>query len=509
MSLFSKLFKRRQPKAPPAQVRAYNLASVDRLTSDWIAGNSDANKEIECGIKLMRQRAREMERNNDYMRGYFRLLENNVLGHCGIGLEMKVTEMAKAGKSWVKQYDRRANDLIERAWAKFCRREFCTTSADRNWLDLQRLTLRSASRDGAILVREWASGPFGYQLEPLEIDHLNMDWLSPSVQGNTVRLGVEYTPGGRIAGYWLLKKHPGDTGTATSVWSGSTFVPASEMLHIYRPERVGQSTGVPWLHSAGSRLKNLGAYEEAEVIAARAGASKMAFLERTNSEPYTGVQVGNERQMEIAPGTIEELPPGMTLKPFDVGHPNSNLNGFIKAELRGIAAGLGLSYVSFANDLEGVNYSSIRAGLLEERENWKATQEWFIDWFVRPVFEHWLQAALSMGAIEENGQRLPASKFDKFNMPEFKPRRWDWVDPLKDMQASVLAVEKGFTSRRAVIAESGGDIEAVFADQAADKALEEESGLDFSAESGQQANKQPTQPKKGDDPEGALTTDKE
>ena len=73
----------------------------------------------------------------------------------------------------------------------------------------------------------------------------------------------------------------------------------------------------------------------------------------------------------------------------------------------------------------------------------------------------------------------------------------------------MLAVEKGFTSRRAVIAEAGGDIEAVFADQAADGVLEEEHGLDFSTESGQQANKQPTQPKKGDDPEAALTTDED
>ncbi|MFL3666772.1 MAG: hypothetical protein ACJ06V_09365 [Verrucomicrobiota bacterium] len=29
-----------------------------------------------------------------------------------------------------------------------------------------------------------------------------------------------------------------------------------------------------------------------------------------------------------------------------------------------------------ANDLEGVNYSSIRAGLLDEREYYKAVQRW-------------------------------------------------------------------------------------------------------------------------------------
>jgi len=507
MPFLKKLF-RRQPDIPQ-RLRGYNLAAVDRLSADWIAGNANANKEIAPSLKTMRQRARDLERNNDYMRGYFRLLENNVLGHRGIGLEMKITEMVRDGTVWVKQYDRRANDMIEAAWRRWCRPESCTVGGTLSWLDLQRLAIRSVPRDGACLFRKWPSGPFAFQLEPMEIDHLNTDWRTPSARGNEVNLGIEYMPSGKVAGYWLYKRHPGEQTYATNTYGPTIFVAATDVLHLFKPERIGQATGVPWLHSAGSRLKNLTAYEEAEVIAARAGASKMAFLEKATSEPYTGVMAGDQRQMEIAPGMIEELPAGMTLKPFDVSHPNSNLNEFIKAELRGIAAGLGLSYVSFANDLEGVNYSSIRAGLLEERENWKAVQKWFIDGFIAPVFEEWLVRALAMGAISEGNLVLPVAKFDKFNRPEWKPRRWDWVDPLKDMQASVLAVEKGFTSRRAVISEAGGDIESVFADQAADEALAELNGLDFAADSGQQANTQPTQPDEGDDPEAALTDDKE
>jgi len=171
---------------------------------------------------------------------------------------------------------------------------------------------------------------------------------------------------------------------------------------------------------------------------------------------------------------------GTTFVQHDPQHPVTAYGDFVKACLRGIASGMGVSYNSLASDLEGVNYSSIRAGLLEEREEWKNIQTWFIETVVEPVFESWLKMALLSGALKmPNGSALPAAKLEKFNAPDWKPRRWPWVDPLKDMQASVLAVEKGFQSRRHIISEAGDDIEDVFSDDAADKQLAADYGLDF------------------------------
>ena len=199
--------------------------------------------------------------------------------------------------------------------------------------------------------------------------------------------------------------------------------------------------------------------------------------------------------MDVEPGSIETLPRGYDFKSFDPTHPSTAFKDFVKATLRGISAGLGVSYVSLANDLESVNYSSIRAGLLEEREEWKTCQEWLISWFITPVFEEWLSMAAVAGALNnnENGLTLPAAKLAKWNQPEWKPRRWDWVDPLKDLQASVLAVEKGFKSRRSIISEGGGDIEDTFQDINADEELADEYGLEFN-ESDEQANVQQETP---------------
>ena len=113
-----------------------------------------------------------------------------------------------------------------------------------------------------------------------------------------------------------------------------------------------------------------------------------------------------------------------------------------------------------------------------EREFYKAIQRWFIDTTITPVFEGWLETNILNGTIN-----LPAAKLDKFNSPDWKPRRWAWVDPEKDINAQIKAVENHFKSKRQVIAESGGDIEDVFKDIKRDEELAADVGLEKPSES--------------------------
>ena len=512
MNIFQRLFNLK-PKAEETQKRNYNGADFSRLNSDWLATGSSADSEIRGGIKALRNRCRELERNNDYARRYFKLIQNNVLGHCGIGLQMKIKERVKKDGKWIERYDTLANNIIEDAWCEWGNKSFCTIGKNLTWKDAQKLVLRSTSRDGACLVRKHypTGNKFRFAIELIEIDQLDVDYTTTLGDGNFAKLGILYSKEYEVLGYYILRDHPGEMYQPRANGKYREFVPANQMLHIYDPERIGQSTGVPWLISSMTRLKNLSAYEDAEVVASRVAAAKMGFLipNATATGGYTGQDDGRGNKfMDVEPGSIETLPRGYDFKTFDPTHPSTAFNGFVKATLRGISAGLGVSYVSLANDLESVNYSSIRAGLLEEREEWKTIQEWFIGWFVRPIFEEWLAMAAISGALKnaDNGPALPASKLDKWNNPEFKARRWDWVDPLKDLQASVLAVEKGFKSRRSIISEGGGDIEDTFADISADEELADEFDLDFKSESGQQANAQQQTPDAPDDPE--LTMDK-
>jgi len=63
----------------------------------------------------------------------------------------------------------------------------------------------------------------------------------------------------------------------------------------------------------------------------------------------------------------------------------------------------------------------------------------------------------------ENGGavRLPLGKFEKFNAPVFIPRRWDWVDPLKDIKAHREALDARIAAPQEVIEAAGRDPEEV------------------------------------------------
>jgi lambda family phage portal protein len=209
-------------------------------------------------------------------------------------------------------------------------------------------------------------------------------------------------------------------------------------------------------------LKMLDGFDEAAIVAARTGAAKMGFFVQKASDgnPYDGSKDPQGNLVTDAePGAMEQLPYGMEFQSFDPKYPDAYYADFIKSRVRRIGAGVNMNYNTLANDLENVNYSSIRAGILDDREGYKAQQSWFIARWQQPVFAKWLEISLLNGSLKNpfTGQSLPFSKLAKFQQAEFRPRRWPWVDPLKDVQADVLAINNRLTSRTKVISENTAD----------------------------------------------------
>jgi lambda family phage portal protein len=157
--------------------------------------------------------------------------------------------------------------------------------------------------------------------------------------------------------------------------------------------------------------------------------------------------------------------------------------------LRGVSAGLMVAYNTFANDLEGVNYSSIRAGVLDEREQWKSLQVWMIEGLMDRVFADWLSMTLVKGVL-----KLPSSKYDKFNQPAWIGRRWAWVDPEKDMQAHILARQAGFETSSEIVGEQGGDLEEKYATIARERQMAKKHDLELTVD--QAKSVQPTDQQK-------------
>jgi len=216
----------------------------------------------------------------------------------------------------------------------------------------------------------------------------------------------------------------------------------------------------------------------------------MGFYTSEAGDSYVGDEdVAGNLVSDAEAGTFEQLPAGTSFTTFDPQHPSTAFKDFTKCVLRSVAGGLGVSYNSLSSDLEGVSFSSIRSGVLEERDQWRQNQQWMIDHFLNRVYKEWLSMVLLNGAL-----RFTFADYEKLSVIHWQPRGWAWVDPLKDAKANTEAVLAGIKTASEVISETGSDIEDVYAQLQYEQELAKKYGLNLSVtEQDEVANEQTDQ----------------
>ena len=462
---------RKKSHRPLSERAFFQAADISRLTYSWKRQTASADAEIFNELSTIRSRSRDLSRNNDYAARFLNMCKTNVVGAHGIQMQAKPT-VGKAAKRQI--------DEAFKAWKK---RGICTVCGTMSFTDCEKLIIETIARDGEILIRTvrgW-DNPFGFAIQIIEPEYLDESYNVNLPNGNQVRMGVEIDPWRRPVAYHILAKHPGDMLYATTQLNQVATrirIPADEIIHPFIRHRANQSRGYPWFVTPAYRLNMLGGYEEAELVASRVAAAKMGFFKSPDGAGYTGDdstdEEGHEPIMEAEPGTFEQLPQNMDFVAWNPEHPTSAYEAFVLATLRGISSGLNVSYVSLANDLRGVSYSSIRYGTLEERDHWLALQAWLVENFHQIVFERWLEMAI-VSYLD-----LPYVKLEKFKAVNWRPRGWQWVDPQKEIAASVSAIQNGLTSPQRVVAAQGLELSEVLQEIAEAQQMAEDAGVNIS-----------------------------
>ena len=449
----------------PKQKKSFSAANTGNLYASWIPSNNTADVDIKKDLKSIRNRSRELMRNDDYAKKFKRMIKSNVVGSQGIKLQNQAKDLNG-------NLDKKANGTIETAWKKWAKKGNCDVTGRYSLIDIKKMAMGTLAEDGEVLIRKVKGfdNEFGFALQLLEADHLDEQYNDLN---KNILMGVEYDKWNKPVAYHLHKTHPGNQ-TLTTRDTTRERVPADEINHLFLPLRISATRGVPWMHTAMTRMKMVNGYEEAELVGARLGASKAGFYTRDKAEgEYAGDTVQNGTPVnEITPGEFEVLPEGWDFKSYDPQHPSTAFKDFMKVVLRGISSGLDVSYNTLANDLEGVNYSSLRSGVLEEREVWKDLQKWLAEHLLDDIFSDWLDMALLTKAVP-----LPFFKYEKFNNPTWLPRGFAWVDPLKDMQSNILAAKEGLKTHTQIASEMGQDIEELYQQLAKEKELRAKYGI--------------------------------
>jgi lambda family phage portal protein len=520
----------------------YSGASGTRLTLDWIATILSADQEIRGNLRLLRARGRELSRNNPIAKNFINLLLANVVGSKGIGYRPQVRNSSavcpkcegtgetpaivvppangtkakaaaaktppdppppppcKACKGTGKLKDvlsKPINDKISAAFSEWSKKKNCTVDGRLSFRGVQETALKNTAVDGEVFVRKvrgFAGNKFKFALQLIDSDQCDHLYsVPPSKNGNEIRLGIEVDKWGKPVAYWINPGHPSDLGGSLD----RQRIPAEDIIHLYDLERVAQTRGVTWFHPVMLQLRMLEGYIEAELVAARTGAAKMGWLEYTDASAYEEPNPDKKFVLEANPGTIETLPPGLTFKEWNPDHPANAFPNFVITIMRQIATGLGVSYNALASDLIGVNYSSMRSGLLIERDQWKRDQSWMIENLCEPVFEDFLLCAMDFGGLV-----LDSRDPEKFKAGKWEPRGWQWVDPLKDAQAAVLSIGANLTSRTRVLGEEGEDWEEVLEEIRSELDLAETLDIDLTLPSATKPLGAPTDQSGEDDGTG-------
>jgi len=446
-------------KAIAPRRRMYAGANSGRLTSNWFAAATSADSEIKSSNKRLRQRTRQTCRDNVYARQAQRSIVQNVIG-TGVRIQCDVRKL-RGGK-----LDTKINDTIEAAWKEWIRYDSCSASGRDSLDDMSRLIVKSLFESGEVFVR-LIKRPFGrskvpFALELLESDQLDDDYEGTPSKTTSWRMGIERDAFQRAKRYAFFKKHPGDTPFPTPVGEKRHMIlPASEVIHLFIADRPGQTRGVSWLASALQDLHHLSGFQEASVIRARAASSLMGFISSPEGELDPGGEVmDEERVSEFQPGVWKYLAPGETAHVPQLDAPSGEFEPFLRAMLRGLASGCGVSYESVSRDFSQTNYSSSRLSLIEDRDHYRTIQGFLQERFFQPVFDQWLELAVLGNTLD-----LPTfeTEPDRFKRVRWLFRGWNYVDPQKEIQAAKEAVKAGFKTQAQVVAESGGDLEELMA----------------------------------------------
>lgn len=436
--------------AQNAMHQRYAAAKSDRLFKKSTGFGLSADETLRRDVTRLRAASRAAGEDVGYIKKYFGMVQTHVVGDKGFKLQSQIRNARG-------ELDKAANNAIEAAWKSFSKKGFCEISNRMNMIEADQLIAKTVSQDGDILIRHIDNAPnrFGYAIQLIEADLLDVSLYKDLGNGIKIKMGVEQDRYGRHLAYHLLTSHPGEY---TWACGGRRYIriPADELILPFPMWRPGQSRGIPWAHAALLDMHDIRGFREATLVSARVGASNMLIYERDPEQPPPvddDEWSDGEFVNEMEPGKSAITPDGYKARESQFNMPDDSTGDFQKAILRGAASGTDTNYNVLANDYEGVSWSTLRQAVLEDREHWKRMQGWYISQIKNVVYERWLRNALPRNQIIG----LKAYDLERAKNYHFSGRRWQWVDPLKDEQA-ITESYKNFTANPMdVLADKGVD----------------------------------------------------
>lgn len=441
--------------------------------SNFLASNIGVNTSISSSLTTLRGRSRQAIRNNPLAKSAQGTKTSNMVG-TGIRPRFNFEDNPDLKKEIQELWD---DSVPELDW-----------DGTTDFYGQQAIVSNSVFSDGECLAmfrprNRFADLAVPLQVQLIEADHLDVAYSTVLPNGNKVRMGIEYSKIGKRVAHWLHKDHPGEMYMDND--GTRVRVPASEIMHVFDPTRPGQQRGLPSSSTILVKLHEIDQCIDAELVRRKTTALFGGFIRMLGDEDpmdLIGDPIDNtDDVVGLEPGTFPVLKPGQDVVFSDPKDVSGSYIAWMRQQLMDLARGWGITYDQLTGDLSQVNYSSIRAGLLEFRRAIQQEQnKTIIFQFCRPIVQRWLATAVLSGKVLIPDYLQKKRRYHR--AISWQPQPWPWIDPYKDIMGEILEMRAGAKSYDMLLTERGMDVDSFFAQLVAEYAKIDTHGFVFDSD---------------------------
>jgi lambda family phage portal protein len=472
----------------------YSESGANRMKKSlagWKTHSSSPDEDITWNLTVLRERSRSLYMGTPIATGVLKTTKTNVVG-AGLRLNSQINAQ------FLGLTDEQAD-----AWEGTAEREFslwanskdCDAARTSDWGQLQQLAFLSALMSGDVFALlpmiPRKNSPYDLRVQLIEADRVCNPLQKADI--GSFQAGIEVGDYGEPIRYHISKFYPWalmtdqiNTWTAVEAFGAKTG--RRNVIHLMDAERPGQRRGVPMLAPVIESLKQLGRYTDAELMAAVV--SGMFTVAITSASPGGGdvgemnsiptdqqSQYQDTADIALGNGSVVSLAPGEQVQTINPGRPNAAFDPFVLSILRQVGAALEVPMELLVKHFTA-SYSASRAALLEAWKFFRRHRAWLAADFCQPIYEEWLAEAVARGRISAPGFFSDPAIRAAYCGAEWNGPSAGQLDPLKEVNAAVVRVQHGFSTRAKETAElTGGDWGANYRQRVIEERMMRDGGL--------------------------------
>jgi len=430
---------------------AYDAIGKRRLSKKrkGLGGTGDTHL-TEGALYELREKVRDMGRNNGLVKGLLKTERDGVIG------STTTIQARTSDDGW--------NKAAEAAFKEKMIDTPCDVTGRFRFHDILRKSYLGYRRDGDIFCLFTPNG-----LQMCEGEQVGKPFGKADGEHFTITNGIAFSKKTkRVIGYYIGKPHKSGYYIEPSSYKQYK---ADKVHHMFNSDRFSYSRGEPALASVINSIETLTDYIDAELVAAKVNACFTMFVSRKDGfepQPFTkGMEPSGRdpktdiRHEKIDPGLIIYGEDGESATGIGQTRPGALFDPFVLRMLTIIGRPLLMPLMLITLDFSGATFMNARIAYQKVQEAWACEQNVVIKPFGSGIWRWFIDRMVGERELTDNKEKYRHEIFCN---------RWPYVDPFKEAKADEFELNNKTTTRTIICARKGYE----FADIAAQRAKEEE-----------------------------------